>query len=466
MNRINQVFNNKKENNLAIYFTAGFPQLNDTRRILLELDQAGADIVEIGMPFSDPLADGSTIQASNHQALENGMKLNVLFEQLKGIREETQIPIVLMGYVNPVLQFGVENFCKKCAEVGVDGIILPDLPLHEFENVYQPFFKKYGLNKIFLVTPQTSDERIRQLDEASDGFLYAVATASTTGKSGTYSADQEAYFSKLGNMDLKNPVMIGFGIASNENFEIASKHVNGGVVGSEFIRALRRGDSINEFVKNMKGEPVDSHQLPVPQTAQEVADNSQPATRILILDNYDSFTYNLVQYFEELTGERPTVKRNDEITLEEVGAYDKIVLSPGPGLPKESGILCEVIKTYASTKSILGVCLGLQAIGEVFGGTLENLNDVYHGMATPIEILVKSEPIFKGIPEMIEVGRYHSWVVSNKNLPAELEITAVDTNGQIMAMTHKEYDVRGVQFHPESIMTKEGMKMLENWVKN
>ena len=187
---------------------------------------------------------------------------------------------------------------------------------------------------------------------------------------------------------------------------------------------------------------------------------------ILIIDNYDSFTYNLVQYFEEITGERPIVKRNDEITLEEVGAYDKIVLSPGPGLPKESGILCDVIKTYASTKSILGVCLGLQAIGEVFGGELENLEEVYHGMATPVEILVKSEPIFEGMPEMIEVGRYHSWVVSNKNIPAELEITAVDKNGQIMAMTHREYDVRGVQFHPESIMTKEGMKMLENWVKN
>lgn len=465
MNRINQVFNKNKENNLAIYFTAGFPQLDDTRRILLELDRAGADIVEIGMPFSDPLADGSTIQASNHQALENGMKLRVLFEQLEGIREETQIPIVLMGYVNPVLQFGVENFCEKCAEVGVDGVILPDLPLHEFENVYRPFFKKYGLNKIFLVTPQTSDERIRQLDQASDGFLYAVATASTTGKSGRYSSEQEAYFSKLGKMDLKNPVMIGFGIASNENFEIASKHVNGGVVGSEFIRALRRGDDIVAFVKNMKGETVASNQLPVTQATQLTAVDPQSASRILILDNYDSFTYNLVQYIEEITGERPTVKRNDEITVEEVGQYDKILLSPGPGLPKESGILCEVIKRYAPTKSILGVCLGLQAIGEVFGGTLENLDDVYHGMATPVDILAKSEPMFEGIPETIDVGRYHSWVVSNKNIPKELEITAVDKNGQIMAMRHKKYDVRGVQFHPESIMTKDGMKMLENWIK-
>ena len=186
--------------------------------------------------------------------------------------------------------------------------------------------------------------------------------------------------------------------------------------------------------------------------------------KILILDNYDSFTYNLVQYFEEITGIRPDVARNDEIILEAVGAYDKIILSPGPGLPKDAGILCNVIKTYASTKSILGVCLGLQAIGEVFGASLENLNDVYHGMATPVEILVKSEPIFEGLPELIEVGRYHSWVVSNQKLPDSLEVTAVDANGHIMAMTHKKYDVRGVQFHPESIMTKEGMKMLENWV--
>lgn len=188
--------------------------------------------------------------------------------------------------------------------------------------------------------------------------------------------------------------------------------------------------------------------------------------KILILDNYDSFTYNLVQYIEEITGTRPTVARNDEITLEQVGQYDKIVLSPGPGLPKEAGILCEVIETYAATKSILGVCLGLQAIGETFGGSLENLNQVYHGMATPVEILDKNEPLFKDMSPLIEVGRYHSWVVSNQNVPEDLQVTAVDADGQIMAMTHKKYDVRGVQFHPESIMTNEGMQMLKNWIEN
>jgi len=458
MNRINKVFKNKKENNLAIYFTAGFPQLNDTRRVLLELDRAGADIVEIGMPFSDPLADGSTIQASNHQSLESGMSLKVLFDQLEGMREETQIPVVLMGYINPVLQFGIEKFCKKCQEVGVDGLILPDLPLPEYLEIYQPMFEKYGLNKIFLVTPQTSDERIRELDAASNGFLYAVSTASTTGKSGRFSKEQEAYFKKLGGMNLKNPVMIGFGIAGNENFQIASKHVSGGVVGSEFIRALRRGDDIGDFVRNMKGgRTVHGTGYTVHGETQSTpsTENYEPSAKILVLDNYDSFTYNLVQYLEEITGEMPVVKRNDQISLEEVGTFDKILLSPGPGLPSEAGILLEVIKKYASTKSILGVCLGLQAIGEAFGGDLENLNDVYHGMATPVEIL-----------EMIEVGRYHSWVVSNKNVPKDLSITAADSEGQIMAMTHKEFDVRGVQFHPESIMTKEGRQMLENWVKS
>ena len=262
-------------------------------------------------------------------------------------------------------------------------------------------------------------------------------------------------------------MMIGFGIAGNENFQIASKHVSGGVVGSEFIRALRRGDEIGDFVKNMKGlETVHGSRSTVHGETQLATRNSQSATRILVLDNYDSFTYNLVQYLEEITGEMPTVRRNDQISLEEVGAYDKILLSPGPGLPSEAGILLDVIKKYASTKSILGVCLGLQAIGEAFGGDLENLNDVYHGMATPVEILDKNEPLFEGLPEMIEVGRYHSWVVSNKNVPNDLSITAADSEGQIMAMTHKKFDVRGVQFHPESIMTKEGRQMLENWVKS
>lgn len=182
---------------------------------------------------------------------------------------------------------------------------------------------------------------------------------------------------------------------------------------------------------------------------------------VLVIDNYDSFTYNLVHYLEDL-GCAVTVKRNDRLTLEEVDAFDKIVLSPGPGIPDEAGLLKEIIAKYAPTKSILGVCLGQQAIGEVFGGTLINLDEVHHGVATQIRI-TKDDPIFEGLPKEIEVGRYHSWVV-NPELPEVLEATSVDENGQVMSLRHKEYDVCAVQFHPESVLTPEGKKILENWI--
>ncbi|MFD1016084.1 anthranilate synthase component II [Winogradskyella rapida] len=184
--------------------------------------------------------------------------------------------------------------------------------------------------------------------------------------------------------------------------------------------------------------------------------------KILVIDNYDSFTYNLVHYLEDLNCE-VTVKRNDKLTLEDVDAFDKIVLSPGPGIPDEAGLLKEIIKTYAPTKSILGVCLGQQAIGEVFGGTLENLNNVYHGVATTITLSVTDEALFKGLNTSFEVGRYHSWVV-NPNLPDCLEATSFDSNGQIMSLRHKVYDVKGVQYHPESVLTPDGKQILENWV--
>jgi len=184
--------------------------------------------------------------------------------------------------------------------------------------------------------------------------------------------------------------------------------------------------------------------------------------KILVIDNYDSFTYNLVHYLEDLNCE-VTVKRNDKLTLEDVDAFDKIVLSPGPGIPDEAGLLKEIIKTYAPTKSILGVCLGQQAIGEVFGGTLENLNNVYHGVATAITLSVTDEALFKGLNTSFEVGRYHSWVV-NPNLPDCLEATSFDSNGQIMSLRHKVYDVKGVQYHPESVLTPDGKQILENWV--
>ena len=186
--------------------------------------------------------------------------------------------------------------------------------------------------------------------------------------------------------------------------------------------------------------------------------------RILVFDNYDSFTYNLVHLVEKITNEKVDVYRNDEISLEKVNDYDKIILSPGPGIPSEAGLLLPLIKRYAATKSILGVCLGHQAIGEAFGGTLTNLSKVYHGVATPINIINKTSAILKGLPATIEVGRYHSWIVNEKDLPAELEVTARDDNGYIMALQHKTYDVQGVQFHPESVLTPDGETILRNWL--
>jgi anthranilate synthase component II len=186
--------------------------------------------------------------------------------------------------------------------------------------------------------------------------------------------------------------------------------------------------------------------------------------KILLLDNYDSFTYNIAHYLRELTGQEIPVVRNDQIRMEEVEAYDCIVLSPGPGLPADAGIMPELIRRFAPTKRILGICLGMQAIGEVFGGTLINLPSVFHGVATTATILTPEEILFKGLPKKIEVGRYHSWVVDEKTLPPDLEITAIDESGRIMALRHKKFDVRGVQFHPESVLTPDGKKMISNWL--
>jgi anthranilate synthase component 2 len=187
--------------------------------------------------------------------------------------------------------------------------------------------------------------------------------------------------------------------------------------------------------------------------------------KILLLDNYDSFTYNIAHYLRELTGHPIPVIRNDQIGLDEIDAYDAIVLSPGPGLPADAGIMPELLSRYAPFKKILGVCLGMQAIGEAFGGTLLNLPSVFHGIATPTTILTPDEVLFQGLPATIEVGRYHSWVVDERTVPACLEVTAVDNIGRIMALRHREFDVRGVQFHPESVLTPDGKKMLNNWLK-
>lgn len=239
---------------LSIYFTAGYPNLEDTVPILEALEANGVDMVEIGLPFSDPLADGPTIQESSTQALKNGMTTQKLFEQLEGIRERVTIPLIIMGYFNPVLQYGVEAFCKKCKEVGIDGLILPDLPLAEYQEHYQPIFEKYGLVNVFLITPQTSEERIRELDEASNGFIYMVSSASVTGSKQGFGTEQAAYFNRIATMKLKNPQVVGFGISNPETFQAATQQAKGAIIGSAFIKMItEKGLSgISGFIKSIQ----------------------------------------------------------------------------------------------------------------------------------------------------------------------------------------------------------------------
>lgn len=249
MNRIDRLFETKQERILNVYFTAGYPALNDTVAVMENLEQAGADLIEIGIPFSDPVADGPTIQESNGIALENGMTLKLLFEQLADIREKVSIPFVLMGYINPIVQYGIEAFCAKCEEVGVDGLILPDLPMFEYLDTYKPMFDKHGLYNIFLITPQTSEARVREIDENSNGFIYMVSSASTTGAKSSISVDQTAYFARIRAMNLKNPTLIGFGISNAETFDKACANANGAIIGSAFIKALGGEGALNEKVE-------------------------------------------------------------------------------------------------------------------------------------------------------------------------------------------------------------------------
>ncbi len=257
MNRIEKLFNKKSERVLNVYFTAGYPKLNDTVAIMESLEQSGADLIEIGIPFSDPIADGPTIQESNGVALDNGMTLKLLLEQLQGVRDKVKLPIILMGYINPIVQYGIEAFCKKCEEVGVDGLILPDLPMFEYMEVHKPLFEKHGLLNIFLITPQTSDARIKEIDDNSSGFIYMVSSASTTGAKTGISQDQEAYFARVKAMNLKNPTLIGFGISNKETFDKACKNANGAIIGSAFIKAISQDGemkkNINEFIQAVKG---------------------------------------------------------------------------------------------------------------------------------------------------------------------------------------------------------------------
>jgi tryptophan synthase alpha chain len=255
MGRLQELFKRKSKNILNVYCTAGYPKLDSTLEVIQYLQQYGADMVELGMPYSDPLADGPVIQSSGGKALENGMTIATLFEQLKALRDLqasatlTDLPVILMGYMNPVLQYGFEKFCATAAAVGIDGLILPDLPQYEFETEYGAIIKKYGLDFIFLVTPETSEERIRKLDELSTGFLYAVSSSSTTGKDKNM-ADQSLYFKKLQDMQLKNPVLIGFGIRDKETFSTACHFANGAIIGTAYIKALEAETDIAMATKN------------------------------------------------------------------------------------------------------------------------------------------------------------------------------------------------------------------------
>ncbi|WP_340076812.1 tryptophan synthase subunit alpha [Leptobacterium sp. I13] len=253
MNRINQKLKEDKKL-LSIYFTAGFPKLEDTVPIIQKLQETGVDMIEIGLPFSDPLADGPTIQESSTAALRNGMTTAVLFDQLKDIRKTVHIPLIIMGYFNPIMQYGVAAFCKKCKEVGIDGLIIPDLPVDVYHQEFQPLFESYGLLNMFLITPQTSEERIRYIDTVSKGFIYMVSSASVTGAKNTFGTAQSDYFKRIAAMNLNAPQIVGFGISNADTFQQATTTTKGAIIGSAFIKLLtEKGlNGMGEFVKTIR----------------------------------------------------------------------------------------------------------------------------------------------------------------------------------------------------------------------
>ena len=254
MNRINEVFSSKKKNVLNIYFTAGYPKIDDTLRIARALQAAGTDIIEIGIPYSDPIADGPTIQDSSQKALDAGMSLKLLMVQLQDLRKYISIPVILMGYINPVLQYGFIEFCRDCKEVGIDGIILPDLPMQEYMETYQPTFEEYGIYNIFLITPQTSEQRILRINEVSQGFIYMVSSSSITGAKQHVSQEQVDYFERIQKMNLSIERLIGFGISNKETFNNACKYASGAIIGSAFINQLSKDasdEAIISFVRSI-----------------------------------------------------------------------------------------------------------------------------------------------------------------------------------------------------------------------
>ncbi len=256
MNRINQLLENKKKDILSVYFTAGYPDLNDTETIIIELEKAGVDLIEIGIPFSDPLADGPVIQKSSEKALNNGISLKLIFEQLKDIRQKVNIPLIFMGYLNPVLQYGMEKFCRKAAEIGIDGCIIPDLPLDIYQKEYKKLFQKHALSNILLITPQTAPERLKIIDDATDSFIYMVSSAATTGTKGIDTNILNRFSDKINRAKLKSPKIIGFGISDKQSFENACKYANGAIIGTAFIKAISGNNaltkSIQNFIKSIK----------------------------------------------------------------------------------------------------------------------------------------------------------------------------------------------------------------------
>jgi tryptophan synthase alpha chain len=257
MNRIEKLLHTKKQNILSIYFTAGYPELNHTISIIRVLDKSEVDMIEIGMPFSVPVADGPVIQRSSEKALHNGMTLTLLFEQIASVRKITDLPLILMGYINPVFKFGMENFLHKCQKTGIDGIIIPDLPVEEYRVSYEVLFEKYDIFNIFLISQQTPDDRITYLDSISKGFLYMVSTAATTGAIKNFEESQITYFKKVNDLNLKTPRLIGFGISNNKTFIQACNFANGAIIGSSFIRALDGNgtlpENVHEFIRQIRG---------------------------------------------------------------------------------------------------------------------------------------------------------------------------------------------------------------------
>lgn len=258
MNRIDTLFRTRKEKILSVYFTAGFPSAGSTAGIIKDLADAGADMIEIGIPFSDPLADGPVIQHSSETALRSGMSINLLFQQLKDIRKEVNIPLVIMSYINPVLKFGIEEFCMKCTETGIDGMILPDLPPEFYREKYRDIIEEHGLYNILLISPQTSDERIRMIDSISKGFIYLVSSSSTTGIRRGFSEEQTGYFRRIREMNLVNPIIIGFGISDRQTFRQACQSADGAIIGSAFIKVIgEKGaarENIREFIETIKSD--------------------------------------------------------------------------------------------------------------------------------------------------------------------------------------------------------------------